>query len=62
MALDTWLLAIGLMLVLEGLMPMVAPTRWRRLFEQLLQMQDGQIRFFGVFMVLVGLAFLWWAD
>ena len=62
MALDAWLLAIGLMLVLEGFMPMVAPTRWRRLFEQLLQMQDGQIRFFGVFMVLVGLAFLWWAD
>ena len=59
---DTWLLAIGLMLVLEGLMPMVAPTRWRSLFERLLQMQDGQIRFFGVFMVLLGLAFLWWAD
>ncbi len=57
---DTWLLALGLMLVLEGLMPMVAPTRWRRLFEQLLQMQDGQIRFFGVFMVLIGLAVMWW--
>ena len=62
MGLDVWLLAIGLMLVLEGLMPMVAPTRWRRLFEQLLQMQDGQIRFFGVFMVLAGLAFMWWVD
>ncbi len=59
---DVWLLAIGLMLVLEGLMPMVAPTRWRRLFEQLLKLQDGQIRFFGVFLVLLGLAFLWWAD
>ena len=52
---DVWLLALGLMLVLEGLMPMLAPTRWRRLFEQLLQLQDGQIRFFGVFMVLAGL-------
>lgn len=59
---EVWLLAIGLMLVLEGLMPMVAPTRWRRLFEQLLQLQDGQLRFFGVFLVLLGLAFLWWAD
>ncbi len=59
---DAWLLAIGLMLVLEGLMPMVAPKRWRRLFEQLLQMQDGQIRFFGVFLVLAGLGLLWWAD
>ena len=57
---DVWLLALGLMLVLEGLMPMLAPTRWRRLFEQLLQLQDGQIRFFGVFMVLIGLVLVWW--
>ena len=48
------------MLVLEGLLPMVAPTRWRRLFEQMLQLQDGQIRFCGVFMVLAGLALVWW--
>ena len=57
---DVWLLALGLMLVLEGLLPMVAPARWRRLFEQMLQLQDGQIRFFGVFMVLAGLALVWW--
>jgi len=57
---DVLWLALGLMLVFEGLMPMLAPTRWRRLFEQLLQLQDGQIRFFGVFMVLMGLAIVWW--
>jgi len=57
---DVWLLALGLMLVFEGLMPMLSPGRWRRLFEQLLQLQDGQIRFFGVFMVLIGLALVWW--
>jgi len=53
---DVLWLALGLMLVFEGIMPMLAPTRWRRLFEQMLQLQDGQIRFFGVFMVLLGLA------
>jgi uncharacterized protein len=58
--LDVWLLALGLMLIFEGLMPMVAPLRWRRLFEQLLQMQDGQIRFFGLLMVLAGLILVWW--
>jgi len=47
------------MLVFEGLMPMLAPARWRRLFEQLLRLQDGQIRFFGVFMVLAGLVLVW---
>ena len=57
--LDTLLLALGLMLILEGLMPMVSPLRWRRLFEQLLQLEDGQIRFFGMFMVVAGLLLFW---
>jgi uncharacterized protein YjeT (DUF2065 family) len=56
---DAWWLALGLVLILEGLMPMAAPLKWRRLFEQLLQLQDGQIRFFGLFMVLAGLILVW---
>jgi uncharacterized protein YjeT (DUF2065 family) len=59
---QTLLLALGLMLILEGLMPMISPLRWRRLFEQLLQLQDGQIRFFGLVMVIVGLMLLWWVS
>ncbi len=50
------------MLILEGLMPMVSPLRWRRLFEQLLQLQDGQIRFFGLVMVIAGLMLVWWVS
>ncbi len=50
------------MLILEGLMPMISPPRWRRLFEQLLQLQDGQIRFFGMVMVIAGLMMLWWVS
>ena len=57
--LDTLLLALGLMLILEGLMPMISPFKWRRLFEQLLQLEDGQIRFFGMFMVIAGLLLFW---
>ena len=57
--LETLLLALGVMLILEGLMPMVSPLRWRRLFEQLLQLEDGQIRFFGMFMVVSGLLLFW---
>ncbi|MBP6220229.1 DUF2065 domain-containing protein [Limnohabitans sp.] len=57
--LETLLLALGVMLILEGLMPMVSPLRWRRLFEQLLQLEDGQIRFFGLFMVVSGLLLFW---
>jgi uncharacterized protein YjeT (DUF2065 family) len=60
--LDTLLLALGLMLILEGLMPMVSPLNWRRLFEQLLQLEDGQIRFFGMTMVITGLLLFWFVS
>ena len=48
-------LALALMLVLEGLMPFLSPSGWRRLFAQLLKMNDGQTRFFGLCSMLVGL-------
>ena len=57
--LDTLLLALGLMLILEGLLPMISPRRWRGLIEQMLQLQEGQIRFFGMLMVVFGLLVVW---
>lgn len=53
-------LALVLVLILEGLLPFVAPATWRRVFTQMLQLEDGQIRFFGLLCVLSGLL-LWWA-
>ena len=50
------------MLILEGLMPMVSPLNWRRMFEQLLQLEDGQIRFFGMAMVIIGLLLFWFVS
>ena len=47
------------MLILEGLLPMLSPRRWRALFEQILQLQEGQIRFFGMLMVVLGLVVIW---
>ena len=55
-------LALALVLVLEGLMPFLSPTGWRRMFEQVLKMNDGQIRFFGLCSValgIVGIALFW---
>ena len=52
-------MALGLMLILEGLLPMISPPRWRNLFEQMLQLQEGQIRFFGMLMVVFGLLVIW---
>jgi uncharacterized protein YjeT (DUF2065 family) len=52
---DTLLLALALVLVLEGLMPFISPVRWRQVFEQVLRLSDGQIRFLGLASILSGL-------
>lgn len=57
---SSWMTALALVLVIEGLLPMIAPERWREIFRQILLMQDGQIRFFGLISVLLGLIGLWW--
>ena len=57
---SSWMTALALVLVIEGLFPMIAPGRWREMFRQILLMQDGQIRFFGLISVLLGLIGLWW--
>jgi hypothetical protein len=54
----TLLLAFALMLIIEGLLPFVAPSVWREVFRRVLQMTDGQIRFFGLASLLAGLALL----
>ncbi len=56
---DAWLLALGLMLVFEGLMPFVSPKAWRSVVSQITQRRDGQIRFSGLLGILAGLVLLW---
>nr|WP_315848461.1 DUF2065 domain-containing protein [uncultured Rhodoferax sp.] len=60
MSADTLWVALALVLVVEGLFPFLSPTGWRRMFIQLLQLNDGQIRFFGLASILVGLLLIWW--
>jgi len=47
--------AIGLMLVFEGILPLIAPQAWRQTFERLLMLNDGQLRFIGMVSMLIGL-------
>jgi uncharacterized protein YjeT (DUF2065 family) len=56
---ETFWAALALALVLEGLLPLLAPGGWRSTFQKLLQLRDGQLRFFGLCSVLLGLALLW---
>ncbi|AKJ28989.1 DUF2065 domain-containing protein [Caldimonas brevitalea] len=55
---DALWLALALVLVFEGLLPLLSPARWRRVFEQALRLHDGQIRFLGLASVLAGLLLL----
>ena len=50
--------AIGLAMVLEGLLPLLAPRLWRRVVAQIAAFKPGQIRFFGAALAAAGLALL----
>ena len=52
----TLLMALGLMLLLEGLLPFLSPATWRDMFRRILALTDGQLRFFGLASLLAGLA------
>ena len=54
----TLLMALALMLVIEGLFPFLAPGAWRETFRRIMQLSDGQIRFFGLTSMLAGLLLL----
>ena len=52
---DSLLGALALMLVVEGLLPFISPATWRKTFERMLQMHNGQLRFVGLLSLLAGL-------
>jgi len=45
---------VALMLVFEGLLPFIAPARWREIFRRISDLSDGQIRFFGLISIASG--------
>ena len=56
----TLLMAFALMLIIEGVLPFLAPSLWRDTFRRITQMSDGQIRFVGLSSMIVGLLLLLW--
>lgn len=55
---STLLMAFGLMLVIEGLLPFIAPRLWRDTFRRITEMADGQLRFVGLTSIVAGLALI----
>ena len=56
--LTIFLMAFALMLIIEGVLPFLAPSLWRDTFRRITQMSDGQIRFFGLTSMLIGVLLL----
>lgn len=54
MSVEVLITALGLVLIVEGLLPFLSPARWREMFTQVLQLKDGQIRFIGLGALVIG--------
>ena len=52
------LTALALMLIIEGMLPFLAPGFWRETFRRITEMSDGQLRFIGLTSMLAGLLLL----
>lgn len=48
-------MAIGLVLVIEGILPLVSPQAWKQTFSRMVEMKDGQLRFVGLASMIIGL-------
>ena len=55
---NTLLTALALMLVIEGILPFVAPALWREAFRRVTELSDGQLRFIGLGSMLAGVLLL----
>lgn len=55
---ETLAIAIALVLVIEGLLPFLMPGLWRDTFRRITELSDGQIRFFGLTSMLLGVLLL----
>lgn len=49
------LTALGLMLVFEGVLPLLMPRAWRETFIKMVTLKDGQLRFVGLISIVGGL-------
>ena len=52
------LTAIALLLVIEGMLPFVRPSRYKQLVAQIIRLRDSQLRTYGLTAMIAGLLLL----
>jgi uncharacterized protein len=55
---DILLAGLAMMLIFEGLLPLLAPKAWRETMRQIAEFRDGQLRFIGMLSMAFGIALL----
>jgi uncharacterized protein YjeT (DUF2065 family) len=55
---DSLWTALAMVLIIEGILPFLAPAMWRETFRKIIELTDGQLRFVGLASILVGLGCL----
>ena len=59
---DIWhqlAVALALVFVIEGMVPFLAPARWRKLVRVMAELDDRTMRVMGLFSMLLGLGLLY---
>ena len=52
-------LALGWVMFFEGITPLIAPARWRRMIEELSRAPDSALRGAAGVIVAIGLVIVW---
>jgi uncharacterized protein YjeT (DUF2065 family) len=56
---ETVFLAIGLVFVIEGILPFLSPHSWRQMMNQMSKQNDRTIRLFGLVSMIIGLVIVY---
>ena len=59
---DVWhqlAVAVALIFVIEGMLPFLAPSRWRNMVKVMAEMDDRTMRSMGFFSMVLGLGLLY---
>jgi uncharacterized protein YjeT (DUF2065 family) len=54
----SFIIALGLVLIIEGVVPLVFPSIWKDTFRRITTLEDGQLRFIGLMAVVSGIVVL----
>ncbi len=55
---EEWLIALGLVLILEGLIPTLAPKAWKKAVSEMVTRPDSQLRLIGLVLMLLGMGWV----